>query len=177
MGGGDLPERWASADDQARRLASALERAAPLLPVSAGAFADGRANDATEAVEAIGSRFARLQDHLGGKVFPLLVEIEDGTVGATMLDVLRAMERRGIVPGTRDWLALRAERNRLAHDYAPSPGEQAESANRCAAAGVAVLEAAERLRAYLTTYPELGVADPGPPMDLAPLRALAGRLR
>lgn len=61
-------------------------------------------------------RFASLQDFLGAKIFPLLIEISGiGTV--KMSEVLFMMEKEGVVDSFDNWMELREIRNELEHDY------------------------------------------------------------
>jgi hypothetical protein len=61
-------------------------------------------------------RFASLQDFLGAKIFPLLIEISGmGTV--KMSEVLFMMEKEGIIDSFDNWMELREIRNELEHDY------------------------------------------------------------
>ncbi|MGA9046619.1 hypothetical protein [Sulfuricurvum sp.] len=70
-------------------------------------------------------RFASLQDFLGAKIFPLLIEISGmGTV--KMSEVLFMMEKEGIIDSFDNWMELREIRNELEHDY---PDELQEALN------------------------------------------------
>lgn len=61
-------------------------------------------------------RFASLQDFLGAKIFPLLIEIS-GIGSIKMSEVLFTMEKEGIIDSFDNWLELREIRNELEHDY------------------------------------------------------------
>jgi hypothetical protein len=61
-------------------------------------------------------RFASLQDFLGAKIFPILIEISGmGTV--KMSEVLFMMEKEGVIDSFDNWMELREIRNELEHDY------------------------------------------------------------
>lgn len=61
-------------------------------------------------------RFASIQDFLGSKIFPLLLEIS-GIVNAKMSEVLIQMEKEEIIDNLDSWIELREKRNNLEHDY------------------------------------------------------------
>lgn len=61
-------------------------------------------------------RFASLQDFLGAKIFPLLIEIS-GMGSVKMSEVLFMMEKEGIIDSFGNWIELREIRNELEHDY------------------------------------------------------------
>ena len=61
-------------------------------------------------------RFASIQDFLGAKIFPLLVEIS-GIGSVKMTEVLYQMEREEVIDSIASWIELREIRNELEHDY------------------------------------------------------------
>jgi hypothetical protein len=61
-------------------------------------------------------RFASIQDFLGAKIFPSLVEIS-GIGSVKMTEVLYHMEREGVIDSIDNWIELREIRNDLEHDY------------------------------------------------------------
>ena len=61
-------------------------------------------------------RFASIQDFLGAKIFPLLIEIS-GIGSVKMSEVLYHMEREEVIDSIDNWIELREIRNELEHDY------------------------------------------------------------
>ncbi len=61
-------------------------------------------------------RFASMQDYLGAKIFPLLLEIV-GYPNLKMSEVLGYIEKEGIIDSFDEWMELREARNELEHDY------------------------------------------------------------
>ena len=61
-------------------------------------------------------RFASVQDFLGAKIFPLLVDIS-GVTANKMTETLFIMEREEIIDSLESWIELREVRNELEHDY------------------------------------------------------------
>lgn len=67
-------------------------------------------------IEAYLKRFASIQDFLGAKIFPLLLEIR-GFGTDKMSEILEKMEKEGIIDSLDQWIELREVRNELEHDY------------------------------------------------------------
>ena len=61
-------------------------------------------------------RFASMQDFLGAKIFPLLLDIA-GIGSSKMSEVLMIIEKEGIIDSLESWIELREIRNELEHDY------------------------------------------------------------
>ncbi|RKX88731.1 MAG: hypothetical protein DRP59_11915 [Spirochaetes bacterium] len=62
------------------------------------------------------NRFASVQDFLGAKIFPLLIDIS-GVTANKMTETLFIMEREEIIDSLELWIELREVRNELEHDY------------------------------------------------------------
>ncbi|MDM8557388.1 hypothetical protein [Candidatus Parabeggiatoa sp. HSG14] len=69
-----------------------------------------------EKIDAMSTRFSRLQDLLGNRVFRSLTLLESEP-RQRFLDVLNLMESRGIIESTQNWIELRNMRNEASHDY------------------------------------------------------------
>jgi len=61
-------------------------------------------------------RFSSIQDFLGAKIFPLLIEVS-GIGSVKMTEVLYQMEREEVIDSIDNWIELREIRNELEHDY------------------------------------------------------------
>lgn len=77
--------------------------------------------DLAERVEAFVSRFARLQDTLGGKLLPALLDAFGEPTGL-MIDNLDRAERLGWLESAERWMQVRSLRNRMVHEYVEDPG-------------------------------------------------------
>lgn len=118
-------------------------------------LAIGSDDDLADRVEAFASRYGRLQDTLGDKLFPRLLDLI-GQRGKTLLDVLNQVERIGLLHDAQAWLEWRNLRNQLVHEYMENPKEFAialNTANEYAGRLVAVVGA---VHAWLGS---LGVSD------------------
>ena len=67
-------------------------------------------------LEAYLKRFASLQDYLGAKIFPLLLQTA-GINSNKMSEVLFYIEKEEIIDSLDNWIELRVIRNELEHDY------------------------------------------------------------
>ncbi len=70
-------------------------------------------------------RFASIQDFLGAKIFPLILEVA-GIYTTKMSEILSHIEKEGIIDSLENWVELRDIRNELEHDY-PEELEEALS--------------------------------------------------
>lgn len=72
--------------------------------------------DLAERVEAFVGRFGRLQDTVGDKLLPSLLNAIGEKTGAA-LDNLDRAERLGFISSVDEWLAMRSLRNQMVHEY------------------------------------------------------------
>ncbi len=98
-------------------MSHALAAIEPTLPLSAAALPtlhDELVQDWDQFV----LRFTKLQDTMGARLFPSLLEyLQEPYEDRPMLDKLHRLEKLGYIAQVEDWQALRAIRNRFAHDY------------------------------------------------------------
>jgi hypothetical protein len=82
-----------------------------------------------ERLDAFSARFARLQDTAGDKLLPALLAKLGEPVGS-VLDNLDRAARLGLLAQPSDaWIAARALRNRMVHEYIRNPALLAEAVN------------------------------------------------
>lgn len=83
-----------------------------------------------ERLDAFGARFARLQDTAGDKLLPALLARLGEPLGSAWDNLARA-ERLQWLTGSavEDWVAARALRNRIVHDYIRDAARLAEAVN------------------------------------------------
>lgn len=76
-------------------------------------------------------RFAKLQDAMGAKLFPAVLELtkEQGELSAFM-DKLNRLEKIGAISSAEHWLLLREMRNEFSHDYPDDPAIQSAILNK-----------------------------------------------
>ncbi len=71
-------------------------------------------------VEAFVGRFGRLQDTIGDKLLPLLLNALGENVSA-VIDNLDRAERLGLLQSADEWLTMRNLRNQMIHEYIEDP--------------------------------------------------------
>jgi hypothetical protein len=77
-------------------------------------------------------RFSKLQDSVGEKMLPLLLEFAQEPLSstATFAEKLQRLEKIGAIPSAEQWRLLREMRNQLAHEYPDLPAIKAAVLNR-----------------------------------------------
>lgn len=72
--------------------------------------------------ELLTSRFAKLQDLIGVKLFPqILILLQEDEDNSTNLDRLYRLEKIGILPSAKNWIEMRVTRNFITHEYPDDP--------------------------------------------------------
>ncbi|RZI46408.1 hypothetical protein [Candidatus Finniella inopinata] len=104
-----------------QRLQTALEYLNPVFPLCESKFLTLNSNDLGQ-LEILTGRFAKLQDLIGSKVFPLLVQaMEEIVKGSSFIDLLEHLEKIELIESVEFWLELRKVRNFVAHEYPDNP--------------------------------------------------------
>jgi len=89
-------------------------------------------NDVEVAIlDQFSTRFSKLQDIMGMKLFPVVLELtkEQGALDA-FIDKLNRLEKIGAIDSAADWLILREMRNAFSHEYPDDPEIQAAILNK-----------------------------------------------
>lgn len=98
-----------------QRLSAAFERSKYFFPINAQTLRD--LNDEQVAIfDMMTTRFGKLQDILGSKIFPLMLDIL-GENAPSYRDKLNVLEKLKIIENAKWWMELREIRNTLTHDY------------------------------------------------------------
>ncbi|MEO7623304.1 MAG: hypothetical protein ABIS30_09585 [Gallionella sp.] len=77
-------------------------------------------HDLAERVEAFVGRFGRLQDTVGDKLLPLLLDAL-GEKASSVIDNLDRAERLGLLNSADEWMTIRNLRNQMVHEYVEDP--------------------------------------------------------
>ena len=75
-------------------------------------------------------RFSQLQDTIGNKLFPLILEgLGEYTPNMPFIDILNTLEKLSIIEGAEQWLGLREIRNLVTHEYSGNDKEMVDALN------------------------------------------------
>lgn len=97
------------------------------------------------------SRFSKLQDLLGAKVFKAVLDYaEQSTDTMTLIDRLNALEKLGVIDDPHEWKEMRDMRNHLSHDYPDAPELTAANLNHAFNMAPKLLQTLERLEKFMT---------------------------
>jgi len=98
-------------------------------------------------------RFAKLQDAMGAKLLPMVLELtkEQGDLEA-YLDKVNRLEKIGALPSVDEWLELREMRNAFAHDYPEDSELQAAVLNRAFVAADRLVEILHHVKGFAARY-------------------------
>ena len=73
--------------------------------------------------ELLTGRFSKLQDTIGEKIFPQLLNLLGEDIeGKSFIDKLNKLEKLGYINKAEDWFVYRRARNAIAHEYPDNPG-------------------------------------------------------
>jgi hypothetical protein len=103
------------ANMHAKRLEEALEEALKFFPATPSMFANFTKKDIAY-LDMLSYRFGKIQDILGSKIFPLILE-RLGEDALSFIDKLNRLEKLNVIDDANWWLELREIRNQITHDY------------------------------------------------------------
>ena len=72
--------------------------------------------NAAEQLDAFSARFCRMQDTLGDKLLPSMLQMLAEQSGSN-IDNLNRIEKLGLLTSVTDWLEARSLRNKMVHEY------------------------------------------------------------
>jgi hypothetical protein len=138
-----------TADIHASRLRLAMSKLDALIPLSAD-FVTNVTEENLFVLELFSSRFAKLQDLMGAKVFAAVLEwSEEPGYYPSFLDKLHVLEKVGAISNTQLWSELRQTRNALSHEYPDDPGQMAKYFNRAYELAGYLLQCYEQIKLYI----------------------------
>lgn len=116
-----LKKELESCDIHADRMTKALEEIAKMLPLSVYKIQNMSTTE-LGITELLTGRFAKLQDTIGEKIFPLiLVAIGEDIKGKSFIDRLNLLEQLNHIDSVQRWFDYRDARNAVSHEYPDSP--------------------------------------------------------
>jgi hypothetical protein len=142
----------AQCETHERRMLWAKSALQAVLPLNAERLR-GLDDEQVAIVDQFIGRFAKLQDAIGSKLLPLVLELtkEQGDLEA-YLDKLNRLEKIGALPSVDEWLELREMRNAFAHDYPEDSELQAAILNRAFSAADRLVEILQHVKQYSARY-------------------------
>ena len=118
-------------DLHANRLSVALRHIEPLFPLTPEKL-EVLKDEEIGFLELMSSRFAKLQDTIGRKIFPLLLmTLDEYEESNSFIDRLNKLEKLEILKDLSLWNRMRKVRNEIAHDYPGDSDQKALKIKHC----------------------------------------------
>jgi len=97
-------------------------------------------------------RFSKLQDSMGGKLFPAMLEnLGEDIEGLPFIDKLAKLEELNIIPNADEWILLRETRNIVTHEYPFLTEEVIQGLNLLNNHYQLIMKIWERVESYIKT--------------------------
>lgn len=123
-----LKEHIKITDIHAQRLSVGIKKISPLLPFTPDTC-EHLNNEQIAFFDLTTTRFVKLQNSIGAKIFPLMLELL-GEDAHAFIDKLNKLEKLGYLEDADWWMELREIRNEIAHDYPHDYSILARQANK-----------------------------------------------
>jgi len=121
-------EKLYECNQHKKRLQFAISKVGSSLPLSPTKYAN-LSDEMLSYIDQMFFRFSKLQDTMGDKIFPYLLGLLGEEVKSMpYIDRLNRLEELEIILAN-DWIALRKERNEIAHEYSYNVDDLIESIN------------------------------------------------
>lgn len=144
-----LKSELAICDIHQARIKIALNQLADLLPLSANSIAN-LSDEELGFLELLSSRFAKLHDTIGNKIFPLLLKLlREYSENQSFIDRLNKLEKLEIITTVAFWDRMWETRNSITHEYPEDPQYQVININGCFKAARELIEFWENLKTYI----------------------------
>ena len=139
-------------DRHAMRLKWVMAETESLFPLSGQQF-DGLAPEEVAYLDQFSTRFGKLQDAMGAKLFPQVLELvqEQGAL-ATFIDKVNRLEKIGAIESAEEWLILRELCNAFSHDYPEESEMNAATLNRAMPLAEQLLAVYEKIKEFAFRY-------------------------
>ena len=112
-----LQDAWRECERNVYHLCRALTLLGPIMPMTGVVF-ENLTDDQVRTVDQFILRFTKLQDALGGRLFPSILQyLQEQYEERPMLDKLNRLEKLGYIQNAEAWQSIRTTRNKFAHDY------------------------------------------------------------
>lgn len=138
------------ADIHADRLHIAIVKTQKLFPISAKTL-HTLDTENLAFLDMITNRFGKLQDIIGAKILPLILELLGETDTASFIDKLNRLEKLNIINSASWWMELREIRNQITHDYPNNYEQLATDFNKLISFATELLAIWANLKKYILT--------------------------
>lgn len=122
-----LKQYLSVADIHERRLVAAYDVVVKMAPFTSQKC-ENMPNDQVAFLDMMTTRLCKLQDTIGSKLFPLILQVL-GEDAASFLDKLNRLEKLGFIDKASWWMDLREVRNTITHEYPDDYEQIAKHAN------------------------------------------------
>jgi hypothetical protein len=132
-----------------KHLTWALGKMANTIPLT-GAHFNSLSEESLAILEMFASRFTKLQDALGNKVLPAILELtqEPGEY-PSFIDKLQRLEKIGAIPCSADWQQFRKIRNQFVHDYPDDADLNAANVNAAYEQAIKLQQVFEHIKKFI----------------------------
>ena len=138
-----------TAEIHAKRLRFAINKISHQLPLTSENF-HNLDEQSLPLFELFTSRFAKLQDYLGSKIFNIILEIAGLSIeNSTFIDKLNMLEKIKVIPDAYKCRELREIRNHLSHEYPNNPEKAAYYFNQAFMLAPYLLECYENIKLFI----------------------------
>ncbi len=121
-------EKLHECNQHKKRLLEAKSRLKLLMPLDISRYSNLEGLDVS-VIDQMIFRFSKLQDTMGDKIFPAILELNGEEVKKiTFIDRLNRLEELELLYKD-EWMALRKDRNEIAHEYSFNQEEVVDSIN------------------------------------------------
>lgn len=125
----DMEAFIATAERHHKHLQWAMKKMINMVPLTANSI-ENLSEENFAILEVFVSRFSKLQDILGKKILPAILQLtEEPGEYPTFIDKLNRLEKIGAIESVQEWKALCDIRNKFTHDYPDDPSLNATVIN------------------------------------------------
>lgn len=106
----------AAVERHLKRLEDALFYVLKNIPITAQDIENLPSQDISY-MDMLSIRFSKIQDLIGARIFPLILELSEEKEFLTVIDRLNRLEKLNFIDDANWWIGLRNLRNNMTHDY------------------------------------------------------------
>lgn len=133
------------------RLSISMQRLQPKMPLSSRDVEIFTLDDILF-WEMFVTRFSKLQDLMGGKLFKAVIDYAgESRDSMTLIDRRHTVEKLGLIDNATEWKDLRDMRNHLAHEYPDAPEIVADYLNKAFPMASVLIATLNKLEAFVDT--------------------------